>query len=75
MQLKLLQTLPSLLQNYGNVIRGELLGSILEICSNLHGIKNPIVSSTATATLQQLVLSVYESVTEEDGEALIHIYG
>jgi hypothetical protein len=54
-QLKILQALPSLLHNYSTEIRGDLLSTILQICSGLHNAKNPAVSNTAAATLQQLV--------------------
>ncbi|KAK7623869.1 hypothetical protein IWX48DRAFT_360204 [Phyllosticta citricarpa] len=67
-QLKILQALPSLLQNYSNDIRGELLSSVLQVCSSLQTAKNPAVSGTAAATLQQLVISTFEKVVAEDGK-------
>ncbi|KAL9119171.1 MAG: hypothetical protein Q9187_004274 [Circinaria calcarea] len=57
-QLKILQALPSLLQNYSNRLTGELLASAFEVCFLLLGSKTTVVSSTAAATLQQLVVSV-----------------
>lgn len=66
-QLKILQALPSLLQNYSNELRGELLSSVLQICSSLQNTKNPAVSNTAAATLQQLVISVFDKIVVEDG--------
>ncbi|KAJ4355070.1 Endocytosis and vacuole integrity protein [Ascochyta clinopodiicola] len=69
-QLKILQALPSLLQNYPSEIRGELLSTVLQICSGLHNAKNPAVSNTAAATLQQLVIAIFDRVTAEDGRAL-----
>ncbi|OJJ49386.1 hypothetical protein ASPZODRAFT_1468357 [Penicilliopsis zonata CBS 506.65] len=65
-QLKILQSLPSLLQNYSNTLTGELLGTTIEICATLQGSKTIAVSSTATATLQQLMVSIFERVSTED---------
>ncbi|KAF1911867.1 hypothetical protein BDU57DRAFT_90196 [Ampelomyces quisqualis] len=69
-QLKVLQALPSLLQNYTAEVRGDLLSTILQICSSLHNAKNPAVSNTAAATLQQLVTTVFDRVASEDERAL-----
>ncbi|KAI9814424.1 MAG: hypothetical protein M1827_003280 [Pycnora praestabilis] len=65
-QLKILQALPPLLQNYADDLRGELLESTLHVCSTLQVSKNGIVSNTAAATLQQLVVSVFDQVVIED---------
>ncbi|KAL5332932.1 hypothetical protein BJX70DRAFT_89236 [Aspergillus crustosus] len=65
-QLKILQTLPSLLQHYSNELGGELLVTTLEICATLQSSKTLAVSSTAAATLQQLVVSTFERVPIED---------
>ncbi|KAL4953884.1 hypothetical protein BDW69DRAFT_148433 [Aspergillus filifer] len=65
-QLKILQTLPSLLQHYSNDLGGELLVTTLEICATLQSSKTLAVSSTAAATLQQLVVSTFERVSVED---------
>ncbi|RAL17440.1 putative endosomal peripheral membrane protein (Mon2) [Aspergillus homomorphus CBS 101889] len=65
-QLKILQTLPSLLQHYSSDLGGDLLVSTLEICATLQTNKMPAVSSTAAATLQQLVVSSFERVSIED---------
>ncbi|EAW10636.1 putative endosomal peripheral membrane protein (Mon2) [Aspergillus clavatus NRRL 1] len=65
-QLKILQSLPSLLQHYSNDLGGELLASTLEICATLQASKTLAVSSTAAATLQQLVVSTFERVADED---------
>lgn len=67
MQLKLLQTLPSLLQNYSDALQGNLLEHTLDICGVLQASKTAAVAGTATATLQQLIVSVFEKVTSEDG--------
>ena len=67
-QLKTLQTLPSLLHNYADETHGELLSGILELCCSLQTAKLPAVSNTATATLQQLVVVIFDHVVTEDGE-------
>jgi hypothetical protein len=59
-QLKILQTLPSLLQLYGDDLRGEPLARTLEICAALQSSRTAVVSHTATATFQQLVSTVFE---------------
>ncbi|KAF1951489.1 hypothetical protein CC80DRAFT_538953 [Byssothecium circinans] len=69
-QLKILQALPSLIQNYPTEIRGDLLSTILQICSALQNVKNFAVSNTAAATLQQLVFAVFDRVSSEDEKAL-----
>jgi hypothetical protein len=66
-QLKILQALPSLLQNYSEGVRGEALSAVLQICSSLQNAKNFAVSNTAAATLQQLVIVVFDRVAIEDG--------
>lgn len=75
-QLKILQALPSLLQNYPAEIRGEPLSAVLQICSGLQNAKNFAVSNTAAATLQQLVIVVFDRVTSEDGTVnpMYHAY-
>ncbi|KAL1622570.1 Endocytosis and vacuole integrity protein [Neofusicoccum ribis] len=67
-QLKILQALPSLIQNYSDDVRNELLSSVLQVCSTLQTAKNPVASATAAATLQQLVISTFEKVVVEDGK-------
>ncbi|CZR61040.1 probable MON2 Peripheral membrane protein with a role in endocytosis and vacuole integrity [Phialocephala subalpina] len=69
-QLKILQALPSLLQNYADELKGELLATSLNICTILQASKNGIVNNTAAATLQQLVVSVFDKVVVEDKVAL-----
>lgn len=66
-QLKILQALPPMLQNYPSDLRGDAIGKMLLICSELQGSKAGVVHGTATATLQQLVVAMYEKVTAEDG--------
>ena len=65
-ELKILQALPSLLENYAGDLKGDLLGNALQVCSSLQGAKAPTVSGVAAATLQQLVTSVFEKVENED---------
>ncbi|KOS22669.1 Protein MON2 -like protein [Escovopsis weberi] len=65
-QLKILQALPSLLQNYSEDLNGELLVTTLNICFVLQTSKNAIVNNTSAATLQQLVVSVFDKVVAED---------
>ncbi|KAH7312245.1 FtsJ-like methyltransferase-domain-containing protein [Stachybotrys elegans] len=65
-QLKILQALPSLLQNYAADIKGELLMTALNVCIVLQSSKNAIVNNTSAATLQQLIVSVFDKVVAED---------
>lgn len=75
-QLKILQALPSLLQNYSSDLNGDLLVTALNICFILQSSKNAIVNNTSAATLQQLVVSVFDKVVAEDSESsdLLSIY-
>lgn len=65
-QLKILQALPSLLQNYSTDIKDDLLVTALNICFILQSSKNAIVNNTSAATLQQLIVSVFDKVVAED---------
>lgn len=67
-QLKILQALPSLLQNYADELKGEYLAAVLNICTILQASKNSIVLNTAAATLPQLVVSVFDKVVAEDSK-------
>ena len=67
-QLKILQALPALLANYPNEIGGHLLVATLDVCFVLQASRNGIVNNTAAATLQQLVVAVFEKVVVEDSE-------
>jgi hypothetical protein len=71
-QLKILQALPSLLQNYADDLKGDLLATALNICTILQASKNGIVNNTAAATLQQLVVSVFDKVVAEDSMFSYH---
>lgn len=68
-QLKVLQALPSLVQNYADDLRGDLLSGALQVCSSLQAAKVQTVSGVAAATLQQLVTTVFERVATEDARA------
>ncbi|KAK4224821.1 hypothetical protein QBC38DRAFT_501879 [Podospora fimiseda] len=68
-QLKILQALPSLLSNYASDVKGELLVTALNVCFILQSSKNAIVNNTSAATLQQLVVSVFDKVVVEDKSA------
>lgn len=68
-QLKILQCLPSLLQHYSRYLEGDLQAKVVEICLALQQVKSAPISSTASATLQQVVLSLFERVEREDGTA------
>ncbi|KAG1739702.1 hypothetical protein EDB19DRAFT_1635657 [Suillus lakei] len=58
-QLRILQTLVSLIANFPS-IHGDLLG---EVCSDS---RIAAVSSTAAATLRQLVMFIFERMVNED---------
>ncbi|CAG8514556.1 6464_t:CDS:10, partial [Cetraspora pellucida] len=64
-QLKILQTIPPLLNNYQS-LQGDLLIEALLICFHLQDSKIVVVSNTAAATLRQLVINVFERVLLED---------
>ncbi|KIL71464.1 hypothetical protein M378DRAFT_65148 [Amanita muscaria Koide BX008] len=64
-QLRILQTLVSLTMNFP-AIHGDLLGDALLLCFKLQESKIVVVSSTAAATLRQLVMSVVEKMVIED---------
>ncbi|KAK0615301.1 hypothetical protein B0T17DRAFT_593023 [Bombardia bombarda] len=70
-QLKILQALPSLLSNYAVDVKGGLLVTALNICFILQSSKNAIVNNTSAATLQQLVVSVFDKVVVEDRSGTI----
>lgn len=66
-QLKILQSLPSVIQNYGPYMFDELISNLLHICSILQGSnKVGVVMNTAAASMQQLILAVFEKVGNED---------
>ncbi|THH26880.1 hypothetical protein EUX98_g7308 [Antrodiella citrinella] len=64
-QLRILQTLLSLITNFPEV-HGDLLGDALLLCFKLQESRIAVVSSTAAATLRQLVMFVVDKVVDED---------
>ncbi|KAF9559372.1 hypothetical protein CPC08DRAFT_666543 [Agrocybe pediades] len=64
-QLRILQTLVSLVPNFP-AIHGELLGDALLLCFKLQESRIAVVSSTAAATLRQLVMFVVDKMVLED---------
>ncbi|CAG8689000.1 12458_t:CDS:2, partial [Gigaspora rosea] len=64
-QLKILQTIPPLLNNYQS-LQGDLLIEALIICFHLQDLKVNVVSNTASATLRQLVINIFDKVLLED---------
>ncbi|GAB7339046.1 hypothetical protein MBLNU457_5705t1 [Dothideomycetes sp. NU457] len=68
-QLKILQALPALAQNYAEDLIGDLLAAALQVCAALQSVKAATISGVATATFQQLIVSVFERVAVEDAEA------
>ncbi|KAF8345051.1 hypothetical protein F5887DRAFT_1282803 [Amanita rubescens] len=64
-QLRILQTLVSLITNF-TAIHDELLGEALLLCFKLQESKIAVVSSTAAATLRQLVMFVVDRMVIED---------
>lgn len=71
-QLKILQIIPSLIENYGSHIQKDLLVIAVHICCILFISKNAVVSNTAAATLQQLVVGVLAKVVKEDETSKTH---
>ena len=69
MQLKILQCLPQLVQLYGDAIKGDLQADVLQVCSTLQQVKSVTISSTASATFQQVVTLLYEKFEQEDVRA------
>lgn len=65
-QLKILQVLPTLLSSASQHIHQQLLFDILLLCFKLQESKVGVVSSTAAATLRQLVIILFDAVLEED---------
>ncbi|KAI8070702.1 hypothetical protein BC940DRAFT_295365 [Gongronella butleri] len=64
-QLKILQTVLPLLTNYKSV-HDDVLAEALLICFRLQDSKIVVVNNTAAATLRQLVIYVFDKVTDED---------
>ncbi|MBW0484031.1 hypothetical protein O181_023746 [Austropuccinia psidii MF-1] len=65
-QLRILQTLPSLFTQCSRYLHDTLLAEALLLCFRLQDSRIGVVSSTAAATLRQLVMVVFEGVAAED---------
>lgn len=65
-QLRILQTLPSLFTRCSLHLHENLLADALLLCFRLQDSRIGVVSSTSAATLRQLVMVVFEGVAEED---------
>lgn len=63
--LKVLQAVSSLLSGYES-IHYNVLAQTLRLCFNLQESRIGVVSSTASATLRQAVMTVFEKVKDED---------
>ncbi|TFK22523.1 hypothetical protein FA15DRAFT_757922 [Coprinopsis marcescibilis] len=64
-QLRILQTLVSLIPNFPK-IHDELLGDALLLCFKLQESRIAVVSSTAAATLRQVLMFVVDKMVNED---------
>ncbi|KAH8829338.1 hypothetical protein DL96DRAFT_1668827 [Flagelloscypha sp. PMI_526] len=65
-QLRILQTLVGLITGFRKNVHGNELGDALLLCFRLQESKIAVVSSTAAATLRQLVMFVVDKMVEED---------
>ncbi|KAK6463936.1 hypothetical protein DFJ63DRAFT_56528 [Scheffersomyces coipomensis] len=69
-QLRILQCLPTLMQNYHTFFTGPLLIKLLTVCSNLTANnKSTVVINTASATLQQLFSNIFDINPESSDES------
>ena len=69
-QLKILQTLTPLIQVYKKFMYDDLLSNLLLVCSILQNSnKVSVVTNTASATFQQIIISIFDKVAKEDREA------
>lgn len=68
-QLKILQVLPTLLSSASDHVHRDKLFDCLLLCFKLQDSKVGVVSSTAAATLRQMVIILFEGVVEEDRKA------
>lgn len=68
-QLKILQVLPTLLSSASEHVHRSKLFDCLLLCFKLQESKVGVVSSTAAATLRQMVIILFEGVVEEDRRA------
>ncbi|KAI9487745.1 MAG: hypothetical protein EXX96DRAFT_615499 [Benjaminiella poitrasii] len=71
-QLKILQTVLPLLNNYRSV-HDDILAEALLICFRLQDSKTIVVNNTAAATLRQLVIFVFDKLAKEDAQNLTEL--
>lgn len=66
-QLKILQVVPIFFKTYARYIHGSLCAKLLKCCSNFLQLphKSPIVTGTASATLQQLIDEIFDRISYE----------
>ncbi|KAI9336199.1 hypothetical protein DFJ73DRAFT_850653 [Zopfochytrium polystomum] len=64
-QVKILQTVLPLLTNFSS-LHGTVVGESLVLCMRLMDPKSPMVHGTASATLRQLAVFVFDKVVAED---------
>ncbi|KAL1741643.1 guanine nucleotide exchange factor in Golgi transport N-terminal-domain-containing protein [Schizophyllum fasciatum] len=69
-QLRILQTILSLITNFPE-IHGQQLADALLVCFRLHESRIAVVSSTAAATLRQLVMFVVDKMAGESDTELL----
>ncbi|KAL1711433.1 guanine nucleotide exchange factor in Golgi transport N-terminal-domain-containing protein [Schizophyllum commune] len=69
-QLRILQTILSLVTNFSE-IHGQQLADALLVCFRLHESRIAVVSSTAAATLRQLVMFVVDKMAGESETAAL----
>ncbi|CAI5447431.1 unnamed protein product [Caenorhabditis angaria] len=65
-ELRVLQTVPPLVSSE-LVVTGNTLAKCIVMCFRLHHAKDPIVINAASASIRQLVSTVFERVIQEDG--------
>lgn len=70
MQLKVLQGLPALMQNYD--IHGSDFHQLLAVCCRLQNSSNVAVSNTASATVQQVFSSLFDKLRHHVPQERVH---
>ncbi|EDO31510.1 predicted protein [Nematostella vectensis] len=64
-ELRILQTIILLITS-SNIVHGDHLGRAIVLCFRLHFSKDPTTSSTAAATVRQMISVVFDRVVTED---------
>ena len=75
-QLKILQCIPSMMQNYKEFLSGDLILDLIDVCSSLTSSnKSPIVLNAASAALQQLVSDIFDkaSASEDQKDVILDL--